>query len=639
MRFFILFFFSSLCVFAQSGLSTKSNKAIALYMEADNYRVHLDYDHAIELLNEAIKKDKNFEEAYYRRGLIYEAMDNYQMAIPDYEKALALTHDLRKQKSYLFSLGVVYFATGRYDDATRVLNEFKRAETQDQNRLAQADRLLRNIAFAASIKDADTNYKVHLLSDTVNHFYMQYFPVLTADQQNLIFTRRLGAGPTDDEDLVISSKDEAGHWRVPVSLSDNINTQLNEGTCTISADGRELIFTSCIGREGYGSCDLFESRKTGEVWSVPKNLGPNVNSGAWESQPSLSADGRTLYFVSDRHGGVGGRDIWMSELNDKGEWSRAVNVGRPINTPYDEISPFIHPSNRVLFFASNGHVGLGGLDIFYSERGDSTWQDPINMGKPINNFEDQFSFFVTADGTKGYYSHEDLHDKNGVARGRIYEMDIPVEKRVKYRSNYVKGLVLDKDTHDPLQASIELINLDKNKRESIVTSDSLTGSYLITLAQGAPYALYVTKEGYLFRSLHFNYSEVKDFEPIVMDIELERVKTGSETVLNNIFFDTDKYDLRDESTTELEKLIAFLNDNPKVSIEIDGHTDNVGADSYNLDLSQKRAMAVFNFLTTHGINPARLKAQGFGSTRPVADNDTEAGRQQNRRIAFKILKD
>jgi OmpA-OmpF porin, OOP family len=363
-----------------------------------------------------------------------------------------------------------------------------------------------------------------------------------------------------------------------------------------------------------------------------------VNSAEWESQPSLSADGRTLYFVSDRRGGQGRRDIWVSSLNESGQWTRAKNVGKPVNTPYDEISPFIHVNNRVLYFASNGQVGFGGYDIFFSERDSaSAWLGPKNIGSPINNHEDQFSLFITADGKKGYYSHEEAKE-GGYSASQIYEIEIPEENRIRYASNYVKGIVRDKQTREPLDASIELINLESNQTESLVSSDSISGAYLIVLTQGAEYALYVNRPGYLFQSLNFNYSSVKNFEPIVLDIELQKATEGTTAILQNIFFEVDQYDLQPKSVTELEKIQRFLGENPGVRVEISGHTDNSGTAAHNATLSQKRAQSVYDYLVSHGVEASRLFAKGYGADHPIADNSTEEGRQKNRRIEFKLIR-
>ena len=299
-------------VSAQAQLSTKSKKAIELYNEADNYRVRLQHAQAIDLLEQAIAKDKNFAEAYYRLGLVYMTIKNYPTAISNFEKGLSLTTDPRKQKVYWFDLGEANLITGKYDRAIQYLTDFINAEKQNLQKAERANQLLNNANFAKANAEVRSAYKLKPLSDTVNNFAMQYFPVLTADQQELIFTRRLGTGGEHDEDIVISKKDKAGKWMAPGSISKNINSSLNEGTCTISADGRKLIFTSCVGRQSLGSCDLYESVKIGNEWTVPVNLGPMVNSTEWESQPALSADGRTLYYVSDRRGGYGTRATFGS---------------------------------------------------------------------------------------------------------------------------------------------------------------------------------------------------------------------------------------------------------------------------------------------------------------------------------------
>ncbi|MCK6617843.1 MAG: OmpA family protein [Cyclobacteriaceae bacterium] len=619
---------------AQSGLSTKSKKAIELYNQADNYRVRGQYQQAIDLLNEAINRDKKFVEAYYRLGLVYMSTKRYPMAVQHFETAASLTTDIKKQRIIWFDLGEAYLNTGQYDNAVVTLQNFLRAENQNRQKIERASQWLRNAEFAKQNLALKAHYNQHPLSDTVNCFPLQYFPVLTADQQELIFTRRLGNAPEHDEDLVISRKESNGRWGKPQSLSKNVNSALNEGTCTISADGRKLIFTSCVGRQSFGSCDLYETVKIGNEWTVPKNLGPNVNSTEWESQPALSADGRTLYFVSDRRGGQGRRDIWVSVSDDNGQWTRARNLGSPVNTPGDEISPFIHVNDQVLYFASTGHTGFGGYDIFFSERSGDTWAAPVNLGRPLNDHEDQFSLFITADGLKGYYSHEE--STLAGASSRIYEIDIPESQQIKQKSNYVRGVVADRKTEQRLKAKIELYNIEKNQRVSVVESDSLTGEYLMVLTQGADYALYVTKTGYLFQSLNFNYSEISDFEPITQNILLDRAVSGAHAILKNLFFDTDKYDLKEKSITELEKTVRFLQENPSISIEISGHTDNTGSPAYNQQLSERRAQAVYNYLVNRGIPEVRIVSKGYGHTRPVAPNTTEEGKQLNRRIEFLI---
>ncbi|MCZ8217618.1 MAG: hypothetical protein O9262_15345, partial [Cyclobacteriaceae bacterium] len=266
-----------------------------------------------------------------------------------------------------------------------------------------------------------------------------------------------------------------------------------------------------------------------------------VNSSDWESQPSLSADGRTIYFVSDRRGGVGRRDIWISTLDAKGNWTRARNLGKEINTINDEISPFIHVNNSTLYFATNGLTGFGGYDIHYSVRDNNgKWSAPVNMGAPINNHEDQFSLFVTADGEKAFYSHETLGE-SGQSFSKLYEVVVPEPQRPR-KTNFVKGIVTDKETGKPLLASVELINIDRDTLEAFTKSDSISGAYLMVLAKGSRYALYINKRDYLFKSQNFDFMEDQSNEPITINIELEKIRSGSVTVLNNIFFEFDSYE-------------------------------------------------------------------------------------------------
>ncbi len=632
---FLAFSLAVLSLQAQPTLSTKNKKAIELYTEADNYRIRGQYREALSLLDQAIEKDKNFSEAYFRQAIIYKSQRNYPKSTELYLKGLSLTMDQKKQKVYYYELGENYLLEGDYEKSQQFLDRYLDAEILNKPRIDQATLWKRNVQYALRNKKIASQFQPHQLSDSVNAFAMQYFPVLTADEQELIFTRRKGGGQEDDEDLVVCKKDSTGKWQKPVSISSNINTPLNEGTCTISADGRQLIFTSCIGRRGYGSCDLFESRKIGEEWTKPINLGPEINSAAWESQPSLSADGRMLFFVSDRRGGVGNKDLYISYKLDENKWSKAENLGPKINTPFEEISPFIHVNGRTLFFASNGKPGFGGYDLYRSERENGQWAEPANFGFPVNNHEDQFSLFITADGQHGFYSHEDNQKINS---SEIFEINVPEELQLRYKSNYVKGIVRDKKTKLPLKARVELFNINKNELTSYVASDSVSGEYLMVLTQGADYGLYVSRPGYLFQSLNFNYEIQENLVPVALDVLLEPVETGASAVMNNLFFDFNKYELKDKSITEMGKALRFLNDNPKVRVEISGHTDNVGTSAGNLQLSLKRAQSVATYLIAHGIASTRIIQKGYGADKPLKPNDTEENKQINRRIEFRVVR-
>ena len=601
-------------------------------MAADNFRVRGQFEEAIRLLNDAIKKDPEFCEAYYRLSLVYRAQRKPSEALRQLQSGLSVAGLPVKQKVFYYELGDLYLFQGAYQKSLEAFDKFLELEKANKFKIGEATRLRSNAVFAMSnFKDRGT--KPLPLSDTVNRFTMQYFPVLTADEQQLFFTRRNGSTDRDTEDIFVSVRDTAGRFTIPVSVSPVINSPENEGTCTVSADGRLIIFTSCRGRAGFGNCDLFESRRTGDKWSVPKNLGPSINSAAWESQPSLSSDGRQLFFVSDRRGGQGSRDIYHAVQDDSGAWLPAKNAGLVINSKYDEISPFLHASGKILFFASNGRPGFGGYDIYFSHNQDSTWATPENFGSPVNNHEDQFSLFITADGKKAYYSHEEGRDQN---TGKIYSLEVPEELRIREVSAAVKGRVTDELTGLSVKSRVELIDLKTNTPISSVNSDSVNGKYLLVLTRGSDYGLFVTAPGYLFKSHHFNLTQ-DDPEQLEIDIKLSPVRLGSSVVLQNIFFDYDSYALKEESFPELEKVLRFMKDNSSVYIEVSGHTDNTGQEAKNQSLSVNRARSVADYLIRNGIEKGRVKVAGYGSGRPIASNETEQGRSANRRIEFKVL--
>lgn len=614
--------------------SVKNKKAIRYYEESENYYVRRQYGQAIQLLQQAVDRAPEFREAHIRLGSIYRTVGEYEKALGHLEAARDAGG--KQESESIFALGELAWQMGNYQQAEDYMEDFLSRDPRQPTLRSAAVSILENTRFAQEQMRNPHPFKPEPLPDHVNAHELQYFPVLTVDQQNLIFTQRISSSPQHEENLLIARRDAQGNWQAPESISPNINTTDNEGTCTISADGRTLIFTSCKGRQGYGSCDLYISHKTGDTWSEPENLGSAVNSRSWESQPSLSADGRTLYFVSNRPGGLGGNDIYMSRLTQEAGWSRPENLGAPVNTPQDEISPFIHANGQTLYFASNGHQNMGGYDLFVSELLDDEWQEPRNLGFPINTHEDQVSLYVTPDGLQGYYSDEERKN-NRVQSSKLYRFDIPEPVRVRNRSNFISGRVFDAQSQEPIEAGITMLDVNKGEMIESVRSDPENGTYYIVLTEGSEYALYVNKEKYIFQSLSFNYSEEEMTEPIKLDIYLQPVRSGVATVLNNIFFETDQHSIQPKSETELIRIIEFLKENPGINVEIAGHTDNVGNATYNQELSEKRARAVYDYLVAAGIPTGRLKAKGYGQSKPLVPNDSEQNRQQNRRIEFLIL--
>ncbi|MBC7569542.1 MAG: PD40 domain-containing protein [Spirosoma sp.] len=637
------------CLLITDNCPAQSQKAKNLYEQSVKLFSERRVNEAIPFMEQAIKEAPDYADAHLKLGQLFEFSRRYEPALNAFQNVLKLQPESPASGGAYQSISTILLRMGRYADALPYLEKY---QTRFAPQSAQSKRIARQIETAKFGQDALQHPQTvdpRPVSPVLQTTPSQYFPVLTADEQTLVFT---ALKPEGDEDLMIATFNGES-WSPPVSLSPNINTNGNEGTASLSADGRMLVFTACQGRRGFGSCDLYVSRKTGNDWSAPDNLGPQVNTRFYESQPALSADGRRLYFVSDRPGGKGRRDIWRSDLDADNTWQEPVNLGSPVNTGQNEASPFIHPNGQTLFFASDGHLGLGGYDLFVSDLNasvrvgvdsGSVWSLPTNLGYPINTSEDQASLFVSASGKRAYYSFEE--QKDGVSQqSRLYAFDLPESLRERVKPvSLLKGIIADAKTKKPLPATVELIDLKTNQTVSHVQADAQTGQYAIVLPSAGEFALYVTTPGYLFKSLSFDFTQpVKTGQAtgaaMTLSVPLEPAVTGTTAreTLNNLFFELGRYDLANKSRTELDRLTGFLKANPALSIEVSGHTDDTGEAAANLTLSQKRAQTVASYLIQTGIAPTRIRATGFGETRPLVPNTSDDNRRQNRRIEWKVL--
>ncbi|RZL32472.1 MAG: hypothetical protein EOP00_33895, partial [Pedobacter sp.] len=388
--------------------------------------------------------------------------------------------------------------------------------------------------------------------------------------------------------------------------------------------------------DGLGRCDIYVSRKEGLEWGKAINLGKSINSEYWESQPSISPDGSTLYFVSNRPGGIGSYDIWKSTLTDEGQWTNPINLGPTINTQYDENTPFMHADGKTLYFASNGWPGFGDKDIYWSrldERGN--FSKPSNLGYPINTFNEEIGLIVTADGNEGLFS-SNIKD-GGFGDLDIYHFKLP-ESVKPLPVTYVKGIVKDKETNQLLEANVLVIDLKNNNPVFNDYTSKETGDFIAVMPIGSEYSFNVDAPGYLFNSQHFELLNSQSNQPMEVEILLEKIKVGSNVTLQNIFFETNKFELLPTSVIELNILVDLLKANENLAIEIEGYTDNVGEDKLNQKLSENRAKSVYDFLINNGIDKRKLAYKGYGKTKPKADNNTEEGRRKNRRTEFKITK-
>jgi outer membrane protein OmpA-like peptidoglycan-associated protein len=627
MRFYLFVFFSilSFSVFSQNS----SNKKAQNFFERANPLIQKqDYGSAAQVLESAIEADPLFQNAYIVLADVYKIQKKYGAAKTSYQKAILL--DKNVSPEVIYCLAETEFATQEYINAKKHFEEFLLID-KSSDRVKKAKKYLLDCDFAAIAIKNPVKYTPVNLGQEVNTVDAEYFPALTADGETLIFTRQVNG----NEDFW-TSQFKNNSWNLATPLSAKINTtRYNEGAQTISPDGKYLFFTGCNRPDGLGRCDIYVSHREGKDWGEPYNVGKPVNSEYWESQPAISPDGRTLYFISNRPGGYGGYDIWKSTITDDAKWGSAINLGPEVNTAYDENTPFLHADGRTLYFSSDGWPGFGNKDIYYN-RMDNTgkFQTPTNLGSPINSFEDESGLIVSADGNLGLFSS---NLKDGFGGQDIYSFGIPeVVKPLKV--SYVKGIVKDKDSKKTIESNVQVIDLESNKTVFDDYTDPETGQFLAVMPIGSNYLFNVNAEGYMFYSENFELKATDINKPYQIEVYIEKIKQGGNVTLRNIFFDTNKYNLLPASIRELNLLIDFLHQNEQVNIEIQGHTDNVGDDKLNEKLSFNRANAVYNYLIKNGISVNRLTFKGFGASKPIADNKTEAGRKFNRRTSFVITK-
>ncbi len=627
---FIFFYSTSLISSAQWYDPDKVNKkAGELYGQAYEEATNGKYTAAIQHINEALAIEPQFVDAFLSRAGIYANVKNYHASVTDFETGLRL--DSVYSKTYLLPYSISLAGTGKFQEALIAVNEFLANPTLNPQSIKAGNYRKSTYRFAVEHEKKhpakDYVFAPQNLGDSINSSALEYFPSLTIDGHKMIFTKRIN----NDEDFYESNFIN-GKWSEAKPLFGKVNTNLNEGAQNISQDGQLLVFTGCNYPEGVGSCDLYFSVKTNNGWSEPQNLGPVVNTDFWESSPSLSPDKRDLYFASSQAGGFGGRDIWVTHRLPTGKWSRPENLGEAVNTSGDESCPFMHADNETLYFNSNGHTGYGMTDLFFSKKvNDSSWVVAENLGYPVNTIDDQGSLIVAADGKTAYYASEGTDTKGGLD---IYSFQLREDIR-PLKTLWVKGKVFDKKTLAGLPSAVELTDIKNGYLISKIQTDE-EGNYLATLPTGKDYAFNVNRKGYLFYSDNFSLAHNAIDSVFTINIPLQPIEKGATIILKNIFFETGKFDLRPESKSELDKLVSLLNDNPNLKIQIDGHTDKMGQEKDNIQLSNNRAKAVVDYLLSKAVYTQRLTYKGYGSTKPVADNTTEQGRALNRRTELSV---
>lgn len=608
-----------------------NKKALDLFNESTE---HLQWDRfsdAEQLLLKSLEIQPDFMLAHERLGYLYYNIRKYSQSKYHFTEMLKV--DPNKSKEAYYYLARSSFYLQEFDSAQNYLDHYRKVGAINDKRAAELKLLESSIAFAKEAIKHPVAFTPKPAGDGVNTADNEYFPALTADGKNMFFTRQIKDPVTKrlQEDILVSQR-ENGTWSKSISVSSNVNTpDANQGAHSISPDGRSLYFTICESGGGYGSCDIYVSKRVGNNWGKPVNLGPKINSKYKETQPCISGDGRSLYFVSSRPGGQGMLDIWVSHMQADGSWGDPENLGPNVNTPSIDERPYIHPDGETLYFSSDGRPGFGDADIYVTRKQTNGWGTPENLGYPINSYYYEGGIFVSLSGDTAYFATDRFTTDNNLD---IYGFEMPAAAKPK-KVTYITGTVKDKSTNKVILPPVEFIDLSDGQTTNLIVPDAQTGEFLLTLPTGSNYGLSIHHPGYLFYSYNFPVDKQNSYQRL--DILLEPISSKSTVVLKNVFYETGNYKLKNESKSELDRLVKFLEMNPTVKLEVAGHTDNIGTDANNLDLSQKRAIEIVNYLTAAGIDKTRLKAKGYGASKPIADNGTEDGRAQNRRTEVSII--
>jgi len=623
--------------------------------------------HAVRPYLFAYKLNPNNDMLNYKLGACYLSRTSpfKTMAIPYLEKALQLNPAVAPDIHYL--LGDAYHLNMDWDKAVQEYTTYLQSldPKKNANETAATKKKIQECKSGMQLVKSPVRVFIDNVGPSINTQYPEYGAIISADESEMIFISRrpVAGGGVDQSDglpfenLYISYF-RNGKWTQAQNMGEPINDKGNNATAGLSPDGQILY----IYKDATGGGDIYQTFLEGDAWSKPQPMTNKINSKFHESTVSLGPDNKTLYFVSDRPGGYGDRDIYKIVLNDKAKWGDPENLGPTINTQWGEEGVDMQADGKTLYFSSQGHSTMGGYDVFKSTLDSGKWTEPENLGYPVNTPDDDVFFSISANGKHGYYASikkdgygdKDIYmitflgpekpvvlsnEDNLLAGSTSGVTDVIMTSAVavnKTKMTLLKGIITDSITHQPLEASIELVDNAKNTVIADFTSNSKTGKYLVSLPSGTNYGIAVKAKDYLFYSANFNIPDTATYQVVEKNVALQPLNIGSRIVLRNIFFDFDKATLRPESTTELDRLINLLTTYANLKIEISGYTDNKGSQPYNQKLSEARSKSVVDYLIAHGIASDRLTYKGYGMDNPIATNETDEGRQLNRRTEFKI---
>ena len=620
----------------------------------------------------------------YQIGMCYLHASKKFKALQYFQNAFQLNENLYADIHYYLGRG--YHLEMKWDKAISHY-EIHKSRIDSKNGLSALMDVNKRIFECKSGKElTKTPVRVWIdnMGDEINSEYPDYSMVMTADASEIFFTSRrpnTTGGKKDEfidayfEDVYSSNNFTKKGWTPAINMGEPINTVRHDAAVAMNPDGSKMI----VYLDDKGDGNLYESVRKNNLWIKPKKLGDAISSPYHEASAWYSPDGKQLYFVSERpltkKGDAKDRDIYIATLNDENkEWGNVERLPESINSTYNEDGIFVHPDGKTIYFSSKGHNSMGGYDVFKAVmQEDGTWSLPENLGYPINTPDDDVFFVVAANGRDAYmtsfredgFGDKDLYKitilgakKNPILSGEdmllantsVAIRSVQLEPEIGFSGSklmILKGIVRDDETKNSIAANIELVDNETKQIIAEFKSDGKTGRYLVALPGGKNYGIAVKAEGYLFHSENFDVKQDASYKEVEIKIDLKRMDVGKSIVLRNIFFDLNKFSLRNASEIELNRLITLMNENPTLEIEISGHTDSRGSAAFNKVLSKNRAKSVVDYLMNKGIKKDRLVFSGYGMDKPIKTDaeiakisrktDKEAAHQQNRRTEFKVL--
>ena len=615
------------CLFCSTNIVLAQNKQAAESYEAGLRALgSSDTQKAIQLFKLAASKDSQYLDPTIALFQVYQDQKNFQSAIDCFNEIKK--RDSAASMPFLVKQGIALASLGRYDAANKLLAPYFSSNSLPSYLKEKANALYAICQFAIQQKNAP-EISINNMGDSINSPASEYFPTVSIQDSLFLFMRRKNLSR---EDFYASNMGVHG-FSAAIPLSDTLNFAAKKGSMSLSADLQTLYYAADYAEQGYGRYDIYKVQRSAWGWSKPKNLGQRINSDFWDSAPSIAPDGNSIYFASNRPDGYGGIDIYVSYKNEKGFWEEAINLGPSINTKGDDQTPFIHADNQSLFFSSNGRLGFGGSDIYLARKKiDGSWTTPVNLGYPINTYDNEGSIAVASNGANAYIA-SDRADSRGELD--IYKITLAENTRA-YKTWYIKGQIIDAKTKKTLAADLQIVDPKSGYPIMEMQIDSM-GQFLLALPYFDSLGLKINSPDHDYLSSILPIESLRNMAGKTFDFALTPIEKIFTKTFNQVYFESNAAILQAISSVELDALVSYLKNTLNAQILIEGHTDNTGTSAQNNLLSLQRANAIGDYLQQKGIVTNRIQRKGLGSTMPIADNKTAEGRAKNRRTNFTII--